>query len=139
MSTSIITYNKASNPPKERWQDDGRVNMLLFPSEDKFESFLKSLGVPETLLGAPPSNVVGTYANLVGDIMLLVYIKRYTSTYDMGVKKGHQAKLNFIQGTEVLGVFNNLAWDMYLKQPINGGTNYTLTVNADKKGSVSPS
>ena len=127
MNTSIITNSKNSNAPRAAWNDDGRVNLLLFPSENAFQSFLESLGVPKSLLAAPPKNVVSTYANVVGYIILFSNIKKYTTAYHNGVKKGHAVTFDYGPEPEVLAVFNNQSWFMYAQKEINSGTNYTVT------------
>jgi len=139
MNSSMITNSKNSNAPGAAWNDDGRVNLLLFPSENAFQAFLESLGVPKTLLTSPPNNVVTTYANVAGYIILFSNIKKYTTAYHNGVKKGQSATFNFGPEPQILAVFNNQSWYMYVKQQIKPGTNYTVTALKPTTSGGSPS
>jgi len=145
MNSSIITNSKNSNAPQSKWQDDGRVNLLLFPSEENFKLFLKSLGVPQSLLNSSRKDVVGTYGNLVGYIILFANINNFTTTYSNGVKKGNSTTFKFGPGPEYLVVFNNISWYMYVRGTINSGTNYTVTTlpatspNGVPSGTILPS
>ena len=143
MSSSIITNSKDSYGPSW-WDDDGRLSLLLFASEESFELFLKSLGVPKSLWTAPPSNVVGTYANLIGDIILIANINTYTTTNDLGLKVGNSATINYGPDPQILTIFT-YSWNMVVKQPINPGANYTVTTfkpsypNGQVTGTLAPS